>query len=107
MERDFFAQSCAIQAVTQTQNSAGEVVNSWATVSGWNALPCRLMASGGGERRTSNQKYLDSTHAIELSGDYAVTELMQAVVDAQVYEILLVEKSAEQAITRLIARLVR
>lgn len=107
LERDFFTQSCAIQVAALTANSVGEEVEGWATVSGWEAIACRLMAVGGGERRTSSQKYLDSTHVIELSGDYAVIETQRAVVEEQAYEILLVEKSAEQALTRLVARLVR
>ncbi len=108
LEKDFFSQSCAIQEAAKTQSTTGQEKKSWANVANWGAIPCRKAAAGGGERRSSNQVYLDATHTIVLSGVFeGLTEQHRAVVDSQAYDILVVEPDSEGISTRLTVRLVR
>ncbi len=108
LQRDFFPQSCTIETVVKTQSTTGQEKNAWEAVSGWNAIPCRKAAAGGGERRMNNQVYLDATHTILLSGIFTgLTEEMHAVVDGEAYDILVVEPDSEGITTRLMVRFVR
>lgn len=108
LERDFFPQICTIEESTETQSTTGQPKQAWAAIPALTALECRVGEVSGGERRSSNQIYLDATNIILLAGDYpGITEKQRAVVDGQVYDILLARRSAEEAVTRLVARVVR
>jgi len=108
LERDFFAQRCALKKPTKTQDTTGAETVTHAVKPGYEAIPCRVGPSAGGERRTNQQVYLDATHRIVLSGQFAdVTEEWVAEVDSQEYQILLVAKDAEGVMTRLECRIVR
>ena len=104
----FFSQRCTIEAPVKTQDSFGAIPGSFATVTGWQAIPCRVAPVGGGEQRTALQTFVDATHVIELMGIFnGISEEMQAVVGGVHYDILLVEVTPEATITRLQARIIR
>lgn len=108
LEPNFFAQICTIQSSTEAQDAAGQPQDNWADAPGLVGLACRVGGISGGERRTVSQKYLDATHQILISGHYsAILEKQRAVVDGQAYDILLPVPSPEQAVTKLVVRLVR
>jgi head-tail adaptor len=108
LQRDFFTQLCTIRQNTPTQNNVGQMKDAWANVEGMTALPCRVGGISGGERRTSAQTYLDATHKILIAGHYpSITEKQQALVDGQIYDIILPQASPDETVTRLIARIVR
>lgn len=108
LERDFFTQSCALKKPTKSQNAVGEETATFAVQPGCDAIPCRVSSASGGERRTNNYVYLDATHKIVLVGQFQeLSEEWIAEVDGQEYQILLVVRDAEGAMTRLECRIVR
>ena len=107
LTRDFFPQLCSIQQATYAPNSSGERVATWADVDGLSEIACKVGNTAGGERRTSNELYLDATNVIILAGYFDnITEIMRAVVDEQAYDILLVNSNSEKAVMRLVTRIV-
>ncbi len=107
LDRDFFPQDCAIQAPGITRDTAGGEIRSYSTVAGMESIPCRVAPAGGGERRSAQQVFLDSTHTILLAGQFrSLTTAMRAVVNGQAYDILLPEPDSEGATTRLTCRIV-
>lgn len=105
---DFFNRAGTIQQATKSQSTTGQEKSTWADVNGMIDIPCRISASGGGERRFRDQAYLDAADTALLSGNYAVTEQMRFKDDAgNVYDILRVEKDSEGITTRLTLRTVR
>jgi len=105
---DFFPGVCNIQQATISRNGAGEEIKSWSTFPGHGSLECRVAPAQGGEQRTGEQIYLDATHQILLAGSYPlITEVMQAVVAGQVYDILLAAHDVDGVATKLIVRMVR
>lgn len=108
LQQDFFTQFCTIQRPISHRNMLGEDEPTWEDVPGCVAIPCRVSAGSGWERRTNEMKYLDATHIILLAGTYDdLDEKMQAIVEGQTYEIVLPEASTEGAMTRLMTRVVR
>jgi hypothetical protein len=108
LERNFFPQRCALKQPNKSQNSTGEEVINYSVRTGYESLPCRVGAAGGGQRRGNEQIYLEATHRIVLSGNYPdVAEQWKAEVDGQEYDILYVARSAEEATTRLETRIIR
>jgi len=105
---DFFNRTGTIQQATKSQSTTGQEKSDWVNVPGMIDIKCRISASGGGERRFSNQAYLDATDTALLSGAYAVTEQMRFVDDAgNIYDILRAEPDSEGITTRLTLRTVR
>lgn len=109
LEQDFFPQSAALKPPVKSRNTAGEeVVTHPAPRAGYEAVPCRVGPADGGERRMTQQTYLDATHRIVLSGQFPdLAEEWKAEVDSQEYDVLLVTADPEDAMTRLMARIVR
>lgn len=104
----FFPLACALQEPMKTQDSSGEENITFATHAGYEAIPCRVGAAGGGQRRGNEQTYLEATHRITLAGSYPdVREQWTAVVDGVRYDILYVARSTEDVTTRLECRIVR
>jgi hypothetical protein len=104
----FFSQRCTIEAPVKTPDSFGSISETFTTVTGWEAIPCRVAPVGGGEQRTNQQVYVDATHTIELMGIFnGISEEMQAIVNSVHYDIVLVEVTPEATITRLQARIIR
>ncbi len=108
LTRDFFPQSCSIQQAVKTQSTSGQEVKTWADVPGWTAIPCRMSASGGGERRMPSETYAEITNRIVLAGAFnGLNSEMRAVVNGTSYDIILVEPASEGITTRLSVRLVK
>lgn len=87
--------TCAIQLNTPTQNSYGQMIESWANIAGLTAVPCRLEVAGGGLVGTPREIYDSITHVLfmkEPSGITLNTENHRIVIDGDNYSILLVEK---------------
>ena len=108
LEKDIFTQCCALKQPAKSQSTTGQEKLAHTVRIGYEAIPCRVGAAGGSQRRGNEQIYLEATHRIVLSGYYAdVMETWVAEVDGQEYEILYVAKSAEEVTTRLETRIVR
>jgi hypothetical protein len=113
LEKDFFPQRCALKEPAKTQDSAGQEITTHSVHVGYESIPCRVGAAGGGQRRGNQQIYLEATHRIVLSGDYQELpdgwlegEEWIAEVDGVEYKILMVGRSAEKTTTRLETRIV-
>lgn len=108
LQRDFFTQTCALKEPSKVQDTAGEEIVTHATRTGYEAIPCRLAPARGGERRTREYVYSETTHLIVLVGQFHdLTEEWVAEVDGQEYEILLPSEDGEGQMTHLECRLVR
>lgn len=108
LERDFFPQQCTIREPVKSRNAIGGEQRVYQDFPGHNGLACHVAPAQGGERRTEQQVYLDSTHVIMLNAAYPnITEEMQAVVDGLAYDILLATLDSQKVLTELIVRLVR
>lgn len=113
LEKNFFPQRCALKQPTKTQDSAGQEIRTYSVHEGYEAIPCRVGAAGGGQRRGNQMTYLEATHRIVLSGQYPELpekwlegEEWVAEVDGVEYTILMVGKSTEEVTTRLETRIV-
>lgn len=102
--RNFFPDTATIQQKPnpESQDAAGQPVEVWTNLPGHDAIPCRVMPSGGTERRSTNQLIAQSTHVILLTGAYkAIEARMRVTVKTLAYDILLPETDGSAAITRL------
>ncbi len=107
LQRDFFKQTCALKAPTKSRSTTGQEQDTYAVVTGYEAVPCRVAPSSGGERRTNLQVYSDTTHVISLAAQILnLTKEWRANVDGQDYLILRVSTEAEGAFTHLECRIV-
>lgn len=111
--KNFFPQSCALKEPTKSQGTTGEEVKAYSIHFGYESIPCRMGAAGGGQRRGNQYAYLEATHRIVLAGHYPDLpeawlegEEWVAEVAGHEYKILLVAKSAEEVTTRLEVRIV-
>lgn len=109
----FFPQSCALKEPAISQNTTGEQVKTYSVHTGYEAIPCRVGAAGGGQRRGNQMTYMEATHRIVLSGQYPDLpeawregEEWIAEVDGIEYTILMVATSAEESTTRLETRII-
>ena len=103
---DFFPQTCTIQAATETQNSAGDVVLTW--VDHLIDLPCRITAAGGSENRRPNITYSIDNFIVLLRDYYdTITNEMRVKMGSTYYDILVPECDAQNEMTRLTVELVR
>lgn len=103
-----YPQICTLKEPTKAQNTVGQEKLTHTAYSGYESIPCRVGAAGGGQRRGNEQVYLESTHRIVLLGSYPeVIEQWVAEVDSVEYEVLFVARSVEDATTRLECRIVR
>lgn len=108
LKADFFPRRGSIQQATKSQGTTGQEKYDWKDVPGMANIPCRIAASGGGERRFRDQAYLDATDTALLAGSYSATEEMRFVDDkGNAYDILHVEQDSENITTRLTLRTVR
>lgn len=106
----FFNTTCTIQQVTETRDSAGGVVLTWANVTGLVGLTCRRATAS--TARTSEIKlesltYTVNVQTIMISGyQPTITPKMRVTCDGLVFDILSVEHDGEQAMTRLACQIV-
>jgi hypothetical protein len=113
LEKTFFPQRCALKEPTKSQNSTGQEIRTHSVHVGYEAIPCRVGAAGGGQRRGNQMTYLEATHRIVLSGQYPDLpsawregEEWMAEIDGVEYTILMVATSTEESTTRLETRIV-
>lgn len=99
---NFYPSTVTIQEVTERQDTAGQMIGSWANKVGYVDLACRLAPADGKEIKLPNQTYVVATHTIAISGYYAgIDEKDRAVIDSVNYDILLVENDGQGESTRL------
>lgn len=110
---NFFPQRCALKEPTISQDTTGEEDKVYDVHPGYESIPCRMGAAGGGQRRGNQYAYMEATHRIVLAGQYPDLpeawldgEEWMAEVDGREYKILAVAKSAEETTTRLETRIV-
>lgn len=87
--------SCAIQKKTETQDAAGQKVASWATVTGFTAVKCRIDAWGGQEMVTPSMVYEKTTHVLFMRNPTSINleiGTYRILLDSVNYNILLVKK---------------
>lgn len=113
LEKNFFPKSCALKEPTKSQGTTGEEEKAYSVHTGYESIPCRVGAAGGGQRRGNQYVYTEATHRIVLLGQcqdlpeaWLDGEEWIAEVDGHQYKILLVAKSAEEVTTRLETRIV-
>jgi hypothetical protein len=51
LEKNFFPQRCALKEPTKSQSTTGEEEKAYNVHAGYESLPCRVGAAGGGQRR--------------------------------------------------------
>ena len=51
LEKNFFPQRCALKAPAKSQDSAGQEIHTHSVHQGYESIPCRVGAAGGGQRR--------------------------------------------------------
>lgn len=100
---EFFPASAMIQAATESQADDGQVLRTWASVSGLSALTGRLgPASEAQERRLPGLVVVGVTHVLGLTGYYPeITTAHRAVVAETAYDILAVRHDGNSASTWL------
>ncbi len=106
--RDFYPSTVTIKTWTEVQDATtGEVTMTWADFAGHVDLPCSIAPSGVQEVKQPDQTYVVRTHTIALRSSHSdITEKMRAVADGHTYDIVLVEVSSHDLVTRLGVRLV-
>ncbi len=107
LQRDFFPQSCALKKPSKAQNSTGQEKVTYSVRSGYEAIPCRVGESSGGERHVAEMNYAEITHTILLCGQFQdLTSDWQACIDGTDYDIMLIFPDPEGAMTKLLVRIV-
>lgn len=103
---DFFPSACTIQYPVKTQDPiTGEESIIWTDVAGHVDIPCSHGPSGGVEVKLPDQTYVTSNYTLALAGSYpTVTEVMRAVVDSVVYDIILVQPDSHGMKTRILTQ---
>ena len=99
----FYPDTCTIQVATESQDGAGWVSRSWATLSGHADIPCTVQSVGGQEAETARQVFVLGAHRIALRGSYpAITEQHRvAVTDGDTYDIERVHQDSHGKTTYL------
>lgn len=101
----FLPQVVTVQANAPTRDSAGQPIASWTDVTGLANLSGRISpVMGQGEIRRADDTIVIATHVVYLGGDRAITEAHRLMVDGLAYDVLLVQKNAERALTQVKVR---
>ena len=102
----YFPSLCTIEQDEGVEDENGMIVPDWQTFVGHADIPCAVASSGGQEVKQPNQTYVVANFKIALRGSYqTITEKMRAVVtgpNAGTYDVLLVEGSSHEKLTRLL-----
>ena len=100
-----FALTCTIQASTETRNSSGQIVDSWANLAGHVDIPCVVGQAASGaatEQRRPQATIVRTGHVIALGGYYpSITTKHRAVVSGTNWNILDVRHDPSGAYTEL------
>ena len=87
---DLLIHTCDVSRFTEgTADAYGNPVLSWSTI--YNALPCRLMASGGREIKQDLQVAI-SDWTLQLESGVTITERDRVITGGVTYEVLLVSE---------------
>ncbi len=102
----FFPLTCEIKSATLTPDAFNQPIQSWNTVTGLSAVPCRVASASA---ILSGREYLsmgvlveESTHIAALQGNYpTITPAMQAVIGGVSYDIMAVRHDGSSMVTYL------
>lgn len=97
----FFPSYCTVQSVTLSSNTFGEVVETWANVSGIVSVGCRIAPATQVEPKNTELGYAIATHTAVLKGNYAISPAMRATIDSITYDITGVAYDDQAVQTRL------
>jgi hypothetical protein len=93
-----FVKQCTIQSYTETQDEAGEVIQSWATLEGHTNLNCAVSRGDGsvkGETVKDNMTLTFNPLKVTLFDSYpSITTRHKAVIDGTAYNIVDVYRDA-------------
>lgn len=98
---------CTIQSKTDTRDSAGQPIPTWANLTGHVNIPCAVGPGVQSRGGTNEVRLVDETltiipRQVLLQGYYpSITSLMQAVIGGVTYRVLGVEADSSHQITRL------
>ena len=105
---DYFPSLCTIEQDVGTEvDDYGKPIEDWQELADHVDIPCAHAPNGGIEVKQPDQTYVVSNYTLSLRGYYpAITEVMRAVVDSVIYEILLAQSSSHGVTTRILTRTV-
>ena len=100
--------SVTIQEQTGGRDAYGEPADTWTDVAGLQDLAAAVGSDPGREARRSGDTISTATHSIVLAGHYPeISTANRAVVDdTEIHDIVSVEHSVSQRLTRLGTRIV-
>lgn len=103
MAPTWFDRFALIEEYTATMNNLGEEVQTYGTVFGMDAIPCRLApVITPQEQRTAALTPTEQTHTAILKGDWpTITTKMRATIDGVVYDIITALVDSQRTMTHL------
>jgi hypothetical protein len=108
VQPNFYPSSCTLQQATESADSYGQLIPTWANFSGHVGISCRLSPgtpTSGDELRTQVQIYTVHSWIIAFNDYYPdIIETMRAVIDGTSYEIEQVQHDGNNKTTRLRVR---
>lgn len=110
---DFTPATCTIQARTSSYISTGDLLETYANVTGLVDIPCQVSVQGGfmkggKEQRKESGDYTTFERLITLDGYYpTITETMQALIGGVTYDIDAIDHDSQSTYTRLGVRVQR
>lgn len=111
LQAHHYADTCTIQAATETVDAYGAVTaSSWANLANHIDIPCRVAPDDNRarqEQRSQGAPYVLLSFTIALVGHYpAITAKMRAIVGSATYDIQAVEHDGQNKTTRLRVQIV-
>lgn len=98
----FYDKTALIENYTSTINSRGEEENTYSTVGGMAAIPCRVSpVVEREEQQTAQMSSVQATHVATLAGVWAITPKMRATIVGVTYDIVAVDVDSAGYSTRL------
>lgn len=101
----FFPALVTIQAKTVALDDYGQETETWADVSGWQAITCAKSPLSASERQAAGYTATDRVWAVLLAGAYpTITTRNRATIDNETFDIDSVEVDQTGTLTRLRVR---
>jgi hypothetical protein len=98
----FYDKTALIEDYTSTVSSQGEEVQTYGTVAGMAAIPCRLSpVVAQEERRGALTSVVEFTHIASCAGFWNITTKMRATIAGTTYDIVGVDQDSVGYSTRL------
>lgn len=105
---DFYPQVGTVQRLNAAQDTYGQPVEMWQTISGLADIPCRVSPVSVSEANTAEQTYGTITHRVALRGYYpGIDERMRFVSGGQAYDIQGAQSDPQSRSTYLDTEIVR